>query len=129
MMIAGLYAGLSALLYVYLSARIVRLRYKYKTPFGEGTEVELARAVRVHGNFIEYVPLALVLILMLDYMQFPTLLVHFLGVTLLAGRIAHAVGISRERGINALRGIGMVLTFLVLIVGGVTLVGRFTGLW
>ncbi len=129
MMITGLYAGILSLIYVFMSMRIVRLRYKYQMAFGEGAEVELSRAVRVHGNFIEYVPLALILMLMLDYMQFSTFMIHFMGVALVAGRIVHAIGISSGRGINALRGIGMVLTFLVLVVGGVTLIGRFIGVW
>ena len=58
-----LYAALLGLILVYLSYRVVSYRVKYKVGIGDGGNTKLARAIRVQGNFVEYVPIALLLIL------------------------------------------------------------------
>lgn len=54
--VTSLYTGLSALLYVALSLRVVRLRIRHARPSGDTGSDRLTRAVRVHGHFAEYVP-------------------------------------------------------------------------
>ena len=70
-MITGTYASLLALLLVILSFRVIALRgmpaFKWLA-FGNNDEEGLARAVRAHGNLIEYAPVFLILILMLMLM-------------------------------------------------------------
>ena len=56
------YAALLALLFVALSWRTIGLRRRYCVAVGDGGQPELLRAMRVHANFAEYVPLALLLI-------------------------------------------------------------------
>src|SRR5260221_11648043 len=58
--ITALYAGVLGILLVVISARISVLRAKFKVMFGDGGQDALMRAIRAQGNFIEYVPLALV---------------------------------------------------------------------
>ena len=62
--ITALYAAFAGLMLLALAALVVRARWRYRTPFGVGSEPGMERAVRVHANFIEYVPLALVLMLL-----------------------------------------------------------------
>ena len=57
-----LYAALLGLIFVALSIRTIRLRRRYGVGVGDGNNTELQRAARVHANFAEYVPLALLLI-------------------------------------------------------------------
>lgn len=92
----GLYAGLLALLYAGLSLRVVRLRMVLKQPLGDGGHPELQRAVRVHGHFAEYVPLALLLLLLLELAAMPAALLHGYGLLLLVSRAAHAIGVARS---------------------------------
>jgi hypothetical protein len=60
---SSIYVGLMALLLVGLSVRVIRLRYRHKVEIGDGGVPELQRSIRAHANFIEYVPIALLLIL------------------------------------------------------------------
>jgi uncharacterized protein len=90
----GLYAALLALLYAALALRVVRLRVVLKQPLGDGGHARLQRAVRVHGHFAEYVPLALLLLLLLEMAALPAALLHGYGLLLLVSRAAHAIGVA-----------------------------------
>ena len=61
MKITAFYAGLLALLFLFLSARTITYRRAQQVEIGDGGNRELLRRVRVHGNFAEYVPLGIVL--------------------------------------------------------------------
>lgn len=113
------YAGILALFYVGLSFRVISLRRKYRVGINCGQEKELARAIRVHGNFAEYVPIALFLILLLELNQASEFALHILGSMLFVGRILHALGLDKSAGTSAPRLIGMLLTFLSIIVAAV----------
>jgi uncharacterized protein len=121
-----LYIGLAAILLMVLSVRVMRLRYKYRVGIGDGGQQELALAIRAQANFVEYVPIALLLLLCVDLVGDSKLVVHILGILLILGRICHAIGLSRDPGRSPGRAIGVVLTFLVLIVGAVlAILGTF----
>ena len=70
----------------------------------------LQRKVRAFSNFTEYVPLALLLILMLELINAPTGLLWLLGIVLTFGRIAHAWGVITTYGPSPLRATGFFLT-------------------
>ena len=70
----------------------------------------LQRKVRAHGNFTEYVPLGLLLILALELMQGQSWLLWLLGGTLTLARIAHAYGVINTYGPSPGRAIGFFLT-------------------
>ena len=108
------WAGLLGLLYLVLAAWVVRHRYRAKTGIGDGGDPALARAVRVHGNFAEYVPITLVLLLLLAMAGWGSLHLHILGGLLFVGRVAHALGLARSEGPSVGRGAGMLLTWGVL---------------
>lgn len=57
-----LYAALLALIFVFLSVRTLRLRRTLQIGIGDGGNTEMLRAMRVHSNFSEYVPISLILI-------------------------------------------------------------------
>jgi len=61
MTILPVYAALLALLFVLLSIRTIRTRHSRKVALGHGDDPAMLRAMRVHANFAEYVPLALLL--------------------------------------------------------------------
>lgn len=109
------YAAILALLFVALSVRTLRLRHRLRIPVGDGGNQTLLRAMRVHSNFAEYVPLTLLLIFMLEAGGGPGALVHGFGVCLVAGRISHAYGVSRTAENYRFRVFGMALTFTALV--------------
>ncbi|WP_407023013.1 MAPEG family protein [Roseococcus sp. DSY-14] len=123
-MITGTWAALLALLYLALSVLVIRQRYRSRTAIGLGTAEGLLRASRAHGNFAEYVPLALVLMLLLEQGGAPAFLLHGLGAALLLGRASHAWGISRSPERLRFRQLGMLATFGVLAVAALALLLR-----
>ena len=73
----------------------------------------LQRKVRAFGNFMEYVPLALLLILLLELIDSPAWLLWFLGIALIIARIAHAWGVITIYGPSPYRALGFFLTWFV----------------
>ena len=122
--ITSLYAGLLALLYLAISGWVVRVRMQQKVYAGDKGDPVMANAMRVHANFAEYVPLALILILLAEMQGAPALALHALGAALLLGRMMHAAGMARLPHIALLRGGGALLSFLVLLFGGAANVGH-----
>lgn len=113
--ITAFYASLLTLLYVSLSFNIIRLRFKLKVGLGDGGKEPLIKAIRVHGNFAEYIPLALVLLAGFELNNNDALWVHVFGSALFIGRVLHAIGISQTTGTSAPRALGVVSTFTVLL--------------
>lgn len=113
------YAGLLSLLYIFLSLRVILFRRKHKIGVGHGDERSLEKAIRVHGNFIEYVPLALFLVLTLELNGTEQIWLHLLGGTLVFGRMMHAIGLGKSTGVTAPRFVGTLLTFIVIIVAAI----------
>lgn len=97
MPITAFYAGLLALLFILLSARVIRRRRRAKVAVGDGGDTMLLRHMRVHANFAEYVPMCLLLMALAESMQTWAWFPHLTGTVLLAGRLLHAYGVSQPR--------------------------------
>ena len=119
--ITAVFAGLLALMLVGVSIRVTVLRAKKKINFFDGGDPEMGRAVRVQGNFIEYVPMALALMGLVEWIGVGPWVVYGLGITLLVGRLAHAWGLYS----NVFQGrvIGTTITWIVLATGGLLTLG------
>ena len=111
MRITGLYAAIIALMVVILAVRVTLRRRAVQVGIGNGGDAILAQRIRVHANAVEYVPLALILLLILELNQTQPLLIHVFGCLLIAGRLVHAYGLSHSAGISPGRAFGMVLTW------------------
>ena len=109
------YAALLALLFAALSVRTLRLRRVLRIAIGDAGNATMLRAMRVHSNFAEYVPLSLLLIYLVEINGGRAWLVHGLGLCLLLGRLSHAFGVSRADEDYRLRVVGMALTLTALI--------------
>lgn len=123
LIVTPLAAGVLAILFVLLSARVIQLRRRDAVGIGYGKSHDLRRAIRVHGNFGEYVPLALLVLALLEAsaMMPPWLLWALAGV-LLVSRILHAAGLSRSAGTSLGRFTGTGLTLVYLVVAGGALI-------
>jgi uncharacterized membrane protein YecN with MAPEG domain len=125
MKITGLYAALAALLIVFLAIRVVAFRRTAKIGMGDGDNPEMRKRIRAHGNAIEYLPLGLLLLLILELNQTVPLLLHIFGIILIVARIAHAWGVSHHTGLSPGRMVGVILTFGLLIVMSLLLLWQF----
>ncbi len=119
------YASLLALLFLFLSYRVIRLRRALKASIGDAGDKQLLRAMRVHSNFAEYTPLALLLLLALELQVFYPWALHVLGATLVVGRLLHAYGVSQTREQLQFRIAGMACTFAVMLMTAGILLYRF----
>lgn len=111
-----IYAGLHGLMLVSLSLWVLR----YKVRSGTRGAAKAERMSRVQGNFLEYVPMALILLALVELGGAPTAIVHAIGLTLFAARLLHAWGLGSTAAANYPRMIGALLTFLVLAMLGMT---------
>lgn len=112
--ITAFYAALLAVLFLFLSVRVIGWRRERRVEFGHGEDTELLRRMRVHANFAEYVPFTLLLMALAESMAPPHLLLHIAGLLLVAGRLLHAYGVSQSPAIMRYRVYGMMLTFVAL---------------
>jgi uncharacterized membrane protein YecN with MAPEG domain len=110
------YAAINALIMIVLGMLVVRARVRTRTEIGDGGDPALLGPLRAHANNTEYVPLAIVLMMLLYALGASVIVIHVVGVTLTLGRLLHAFGLTRNVGTSAGRLTGMVLTWLAYII-------------
>ena len=112
--ISPIYAGLLALLIIWLSVRVSIVRRQKKVSTGDGGEKALFKAIRVHSNSIENIPVAIILLVLLELQGAPGWAVHFAGAPFLVARLLHDYGLGRERQFVAGRVYGAYLTIFTI---------------
>ncbi len=109
--ITPFYASIMAMFFVALSVKTLLLRRKLKIGIGTGDNDIMLRAMRVHSNFAEYVPITLLLALIIELMEGHWVMLHAICLLLLIGRVSHAYGVSQINENYHFRVMGMGLTF------------------
>ena len=122
--IVPVYTAIFGLMFVYLSICVIKQRRSAKVSIGDGDNPTLRKAIAVHNNFSQYVPLALLLIAFVELNHAPATITHGLCACLLVGRVAHAYGLAQAVQIMKLRQIGVLLTFGVIIIAAFYLLGN-----
>ena len=110
-----LYLVTAILLFIFiaLSFNAAFTRRKSGLAVGEGDNETLLRAVRAHGNFVEYTPMFLISLFLIDHVSKNCEYILVIGSGFILGRISHATSMFLKKGI--LRVAGMMLTFIPLI--------------
>jgi uncharacterized membrane protein YecN with MAPEG domain len=114
-----LYAGILGLMSVAVAFQAGKLRAITGISIGDGGNRELLLAMRRHANFVEVVPLALLIIALLEMQNIPPLAVHALCGSLVLFRICHAVGIKADTVKGAGRAVGAGGSALVMVVASI----------
>jgi len=113
----ALWAGLNLGWTLLLALNVTRHRMKEGVSTGSGNSQSLDRAVRAHGNNIEYVPGAILGILILAALGYSPLVINLLGASLLVARFCHAHGIQQlEVDLPKTRVLGNVLTWALYLI-------------
>lgn len=118
MPITMLYAGALALVLLVLSIRVIQARGATKVFMGDGGNELMIRRMRGQANFVEYVPMILVLLALLEYRGAAPWLLHALGATLLVARLLHGYAFAFAAHFPPGRFAGALGTQLVLAVAG-----------
>ena len=112
-MISATYAGILALIIVWLSLNVIKLRRSKKVILGDGGETDLQYAIRAQGNATEYIPISLILLILLELSGISQWLVHVGGIAIIVGRLLHAKGLLTQS--LSYRILGMQVTFFTII--------------
>ena len=123
-----LYAALCGVLLIALALNIVRLRMGRRVPLGVGSEGSgLEQPVRVHGNFTEYTPTFLILLLLAELGGAGFWFLHLMGAAFVSGRLLHAYGLSTVRARSFGRFYGSAISWASILVLSVFLLVRSFG--
>ena len=107
-------AGAAALLHIWLSMRVSRLRRSLRISIGDDGNAAVRTRMRAHANFAENVPIFLILLALLELARGSSLWLWGAAILFILARIMHAFGMDRPAP-NFLRIAGIALSWLVLL--------------
>lgn len=120
---AGLWAGVNLGLMLLLGLNASRVRVRARVPVGTGGNDSLERAVRAHGNNVEYVPGTVICLITMALLGESSLILHLAGGGLFIARLLHAHGIQvLDNPLPISRVVGNVVTWLIFLSCAVRLV-------
>ena len=114
--ITTIYASLGGLLIVAQGLAVSRLRRSRRISLGDGDDRQLRKAIRLHANSTENIPIAMLLLLLCELGGGSTLLLHICGAVFILARLAHHYGIAVGRGGSPPRVFGMAGSWIIIIV-------------
>lgn len=107
-------AGAAAIVNIWLAIRIVTLRVKAKVLIGDGGNALLAARIRAQLNYMEYTPLVLILLGLIEFARGTHVWLWAAGIIYIIGRILHPFGMDRQSP-HPLRAVGILTTWIVLL--------------
>ncbi len=122
--IVGLYAGLNALILLWLAFATIGLRAKHKISIGNDGNKHLERTMRGHANAIESMGIVLTLLFIMAVLGTPALVLHGLGLAFTLARLAHAWHFIQEDAPRWQRYYGTVITLIVILLAAVGTIGH-----
>ncbi len=133
-LITALYAGILALYLIPMIGIIIKRRFQSGIGLGSGRddgllpEQNLLRAVRIHGNFLEFVPIILFLMLLMEITGTSANILHGMGITLAIGRALHGWGLFKSSGTTWQRFIGTIVSILLIIFAAIMCILSYFGI-
>lgn len=118
----ALYAGLLGFIAIWLFAHVGAIKNKEKVSIGDGGNARVIRAMRGQANFVENVPMILVLLVIAASMGMPAIAIHVIGTIVVIGRFFHALHFTKADAPGWQRGVGAMTTMLALALCSVGLV-------
>lgn len=124
LVLTAFFAGLNAMLLLWLSVRVVGRRQSGQVSLGDGGDRELQKRIRAHANAAEYIPIGLVLLGLTEALGSPAWVVILLGVLLSFGRAVHAAHFAGLLPGMQWRVAGMSATFSMIALAAIGLLGH-----
>lgn len=123
------YAAVLALLFIFLSARVIGSRIRQKVKIGTGGNRIVERRMRIHANFAEYIPFAIILLVIMEMQGRPSSWLHTLCIVLVLARIGHTIALWSDEEIFPLRVASVFVTFVVIVAASLSILGRALQMW
>ena len=114
--------GILGILFFIHSLRTIKGRSITKTSLGDGGDELMTRRIRIHGNFAEYIPLLLIILLLLEVSKVGIVLLVTFAASIILGRLLHFYGLYSKETPFWARIAGMQLTLWPLLLGSVYLI-------
>ena len=118
--ITAFYAALLTLYLIAMSFYVIITRAKTDTLLGHGDSIPMLVAMRRHGNLIEYMPFAILIMALAEILGLGSTWLHTAGIALLAGRLIHPLGVA-EKSPLAPRVAGILLTFAAMLIPAISI--------
>lgn len=112
-MITALYASLLAALMIWLSFQVIKQRRSNQVAYADGGVESLQIARSAQGNAVDYIPITLILMALVEYNGAPAIWIHVIGLSFLVGRWMHADGILNKRFKGRVRGMKVTIFAMV----------------
>jgi len=119
--ITAVFTGILAVMLAVISVRVTRLRQRKKISLMDGGDPEMTAAIRAQGNFTEYVPMALLVMGLLESAGTKHWIICVFGTLLVAARIAHAYALYTR--FFPARVFGTSVTWALIAIGGLLIIG------
>ncbi len=123
LVITPIYIAILGLLFLPITARVAVYRIKSKISLGTGDDPEMLRRMRGQANFIETVPMALFVLIIMEVSGASSTWLHALGLMLVLGRIVHYLGLVQIAPL-AFRVAGIAATLLTILIGSIWIVNE-----
>lgn len=110
------YSASLGLLYMAFTLYVIRMRWKHRVGIGHGENKEMTKAIRIHGNFGEYIPFLLLLTYFtIQKGNLAVLGIHIFMSLLIISRILHFLGLSKSIGTSFGRATSTTIIFISFI--------------
>ena len=113
--VTALYAAILTLLLMVLAINVTVHRRRLKVSLGAGADPLMMRMMRIHGNAAEYIPIALLLMMVYELNGGSHAALHLCGGAMVLGRVLHAAGVWGSNAPNSGRVLGQALTWLAIL--------------
>jgi uncharacterized membrane protein YecN with MAPEG domain len=113
--VTALYGAILTLILTALAMNVTLHRRRLRVGLGDGNNPVMLRMVRIHGNAAEYIPIALLLMLIYELNGGSHTALHLCGCALILGRVLHAAGLWNSDGQSPGRAGGQTLTWLTIL--------------
>lgn len=125
--VTSLYAIPLVLIFLALWFNVSSKRSALKVSIGDAGDVDLHERIRKHGNFVEWVPMVLILMILAEGQGADAIYIHASGVLLVLGRLVHPFGLNAENPMAFLRIVGNSTNILATLIAVVCLVIKSLG--
>lgn len=121
---AGLYIGLNALVFVWLSLHAARTRRRLDISFGDGGHPDLQFALRGRASALESIPIAALLLYATAFLGTPAWIIHAYGAVFTVSRLMHGAYFARPGLSEWMRDTGAFLTTLIIALSAASVIVR-----
>lgn len=115
----SIFVATNGLILIFLTVNVSRLRMKNRIPYGDKGNKDLMKAIRVHANGTEQVPIFALMVLALSLLSSSATLLASLVIVFTLSRLIHAYGMLAT--VPVLRQAGAAITYVLQVIAASTL--------